>query len=465
MPYKILIAEDDPVQRRMIGHLLTKKLGYEVIAVSNGKEAVEFIKSSKQSDVHAVLLDIGMPIMDGFEALKLMREYRADLPILILTGNDDSATAVKAIKEGATDFISKPPEPMHLDVSIKNAIRISTLSNELSKLKRERVGGIAFSDVVGYNSGLAEPVSFGMKAAASSVPVLVMGETGVGKELFARAIHGESKRSSAPFVALNCGAIPHNLVESILFGHEKGSFTGAISRTVGKFREAEGGTIFLDEIGELPLDAQVKLLRVLQQKEVEPVGAGKPVKIDVRVISATNRDLRSAVAAGTFREDLYFRLNVLPIHVPPLRERREDIIALAQFFISRLSDTDGLSIKTLTAEAENYLLGQHFSGNVRELQNLIHRALVLSDTETIDVPAIEKVQEQHSHMPMLEMQKATTPRLHLNLRHGDGEFKKMHELEAEAMQVLLAHYDNNITRASDALGIAKSTFYRKIKDA
>lgn len=464
MPYTILIAEDDPVQRRMIGNLLTKRLGYEVIAVNNGKEAVDCIKSSNVDTIQAVLLDIGMPVMDGFEALKLIREYRTDLPILILTGSDDAATAVRALKEGATDFITKPPEPMHLDVSIKNAIRISTLSQEISKLKRERSGGIAFSDVVGHDSGLAESVSMARKAAGSNVPVLVMGETGVGKELFARAIHGESKRASAPFIALNCGAIPDNLVESTLFGHEKGSFTGATARTIGKFREAEGGTIFLDEIGELPLDAQVKLLRVLQQKEVEPVGAGKPSKIDVRVISATNRDLRQAVAHGTFREDLYFRLNVLPIKVPPLRDRREDIIALAEYFIARLAAADGLNCKSLSSDAQVYLRQMDFSGNVRELQNLVHRALVLSEREVIDQAILEQVTE-HQAGQNISTERRSTPSFHINLKNPAGEFKNMDAIEAEVMQMVLSHYDNNITRASDTLGIAKSTFYRKIKDA
>ena len=463
MSYTILIAEDDPLQRRMIGNMLTKKLGYEVIIVSNGKEAVDYIKSCNVGSIHAVLLDIGMPVMDGFKALKLIREYRADLPILILTGSDDAATAVRAIKEGATDFITKPPEPMHLDVSIKNAIRISTLSQELSKLKREHSGGIVFSDVVGHDSGLIESVTMGRKAAVSNVPVLVMGETGVGKELFARAIHGESKRVNAPFIALNCGAIPHNLVESTLFGHEKGSFTGATSRTIGKFREAEGGTIFLDEIGELPLDAQVELLRVLQQKEVEPVGAGKSSKIDVRVISATNRDLRQAVTKGTFREDLYFRLNVLPIKVPPLRERKEDILALAEYFIARLASTDGLVNKSLSSDAQFYLRQMDFAGNVRELQNLIHRALVLSERDVIDKIILEQVTEQHLGQS-ISIERRSTPALHINLKTQSGDFKNMDAIEAEVMQMILSHYDNNITRASDTLGIAKSTFYRKIKE-
>lgn len=461
MPETLLIAEDDTIQRTMITTLLGKKLGYQVIAVANGKEAVDRIQSSNIDEISAVLLDINMPVMDGFESLKQIRKYRPDLPVLMLTGDDDTSTAVKAIKEGANDFIVKPPEPSHLDIAVKNAIKLSALSRELSRLKRDKEGALSFTDLVGHGGGLAESISYGRKAATSDVPVLIAGETGVGKELFARAIHGESKRSGAPFIAINCGAIPENLVESILFGHEKGAFTGATARTIGKFREAEGGTIFLDEIGELPLDAQVKLLRVLQQKEVEPVGASKPVKVNVRIISATNRDLKSEVAVGRFREDLYFRLNVLPITVPPLREREQDILPLAEYFIHRLSVADGLPAKTLSKDAKEYLTGAAWPGNVRELENLIHRALVLSDLESIDRHVLTQLHES----PGDALAPTATPGLHINLRSMSGSFKSMSDIETEAMQSVLDHFAGNITRAADALGIAKSTFYRKIKTA
>lgn len=462
MPNTILIADDDPVQRKILTMLLTKKLGYQVIATADGKDALNRIQSSNVGEISAVLLDINMPVMGGFEALKAIRQYRPDLPVLMLTSQDDIATAVNAIKNGAHDFIVKPAEPAHLEIALQNAIRLSALSQELTKLKREKEGALAFTDLIGHQAGLVESVAYGRKAAASQVPVLIMGETGVGKELFARAIHGESKRVGAPFIAINCGAIPENLVESTLFGHEKGSFTGATLRAIGKFREAEGGTIFLDEIGELPLDAQVKLLRVLQQKEVEPVGAGKPVKVNVRIISATNRDLRRDVQEGRFREDLYFRLNVLSITVPPLRERTQDIIPLADYFIGRIALSDGLLAKALSKDATRYLLGHAWPGNVRELENLIHRAMVLSDHD-------ELTRNDMMHLHETGVYSATAPLssqadISVALCLADGTFKSMADIETQVMHLALNHFDHNITRAADALNIAKSTFYRKIKD-
>lgn len=463
MAITVLIAEDDPLQREMLTLLLTRKLGYKVIAVHDGKESVARIRSSNVGDIGAVLLDIHMPGMDGFEALHGIRQYRPDLPVLMLTGSDATALAVKAIKAGASDFIVKPPEAAHLDIAIKNAMRFSALSQELAKLKRDRDGALAFTDLVGHSTGLAAAVGYGRKAAASDVPVLVLGETGVGKELFARAIHGESKRAGAPFIALNCGAIPENLVESTLFGHEKGSFTGATARTAGKFREAEGGTIFLDEIGELPLEAQVKLLRVLQQKEVEPVGAGRPVKVNVRVISATNRDLQRDVQSGRFREDLYFRLNVLPILLPPLRDRPQDILPLAAYFMERLAAAEGLAVRPLSKDTRHYLTGHPWPGNIRELQNLMHRALVLCDGEEIDRASLMQLHQTSGNAPLAE--RRALPALHLDMRRVDGGLKTISQIETEALHAALEHFGQNITRAAEALGIAKSTFYRKIKDA
>lgn len=460
MKHTILIAEDEPVQRQMLTMLLTKKLGYEVIATVNGEEAVQRVKSSNVGEINAVLLDINMPVMDGFQALKDIRKYRPDLPVLILTSSDDTEIAVKAIKEGASDFIVKPPEPTHLDIAIRNAIRLSALSQELAKLKRDREGAGAFTDLVGHNAGLAPTIAYGRKAAASDVPVLLMGETGVGKELFARTIHGESKRAGAPFVAVNCSTLSHN-IEQALFGAPLPSAT--TPGQIGKIRAAEGGTLFLDDITELSPDVQVRLLRVLQQKEIEPQGGGKPVKVNVRVISATDRDIKREVQAGRFREDLYFRLNVLPISIPALREHKQDIVPLAEYFIQRIAVSDRLNPKTLEPDAMDYLLHLPWPGNVRELEGLIHRALVLSEVDSIDRATLEQIHESTLDTAPAERREPVV--LHINLRRGDGSFKTMDEVEAETLRTVLAHYEGNITRASDILGLAKSTFYRKIKDA
>lgn len=453
MTQTILIAEDDPVQRKTLTMLLAKKLGYKVIVASNGVEVMEHVQSSNVGDIDAVLLDIQMPEMDGFEALKTLRKYRPDIPVLMLTGSDDTAIAVKAIKEGASDFIVKPPDPSHLGIAIKNAIRLSALSHELAKLKRDKEGAVAFTDLIGHNAGLAHTVAYGRKAAASDVPVLLMGETGVGKELFARTIHGESKRVGAPFIALNCNTVSHT-IEQTLFGTPS-------SGQAGKIRAAEGGTLFLDDITELSHEAQVRLLRVMQQKEIEPSGGGKPIKVNVRIISATDRDIKRDVQTGRFREDLYFRLNVLPIAIPALREHKQDIVPLAEYFIQRIAASDRLLPKALEPDAINYLIHHAWPGNVRELEGLIHRALVLSDAESIDRAILEQIHE--SNVQTQPIERRAPQALHINMRHADGSFKTMSEIETEALHTMLAHFENNITRASDILGIAKSTFYRKIK--
>lgn len=456
----ILIAEDEPVQRQMLSTLLTKKLGYKTIAAENGREVMQHIQSSNIGDISAVLLDLEMPEMDGFEVLTQLRHYRPDLPVVILTARDETSIAVKAIKAGASDFIVKPTDPTHLDVALKNAIRLSTLSRELTRLKRDREGAMAFRDVVGHDGGLADAVAYGRKAAASDVPVLMTGETSTGKELLARAIHGESKRTGAPFIAIHCGAIPEQTIENILFGYEKGAFAGATTRSPGKFREAERGTIFLDDIHALPADAQVKLLRLLQQREIEPVGAEKPVKVNVRIISATDRDLKTEVKEGRFREDLYFRLNVLTIHLPSLRKRRSDILPLADYFLHRISSLDALHLKPLTADARHYLTDYAWPGNLRELEGLIHRALVLCEGDAIDRRLLKSIHETQAtgDAPSL------LPGGHIALRNPSGLFKTMAEIEAEAMYKTLDYYQNNITRAAEALGMAKSTFYRKMKE-
>lgn len=460
MAYTILVGEDNPVQRQLANNLLTKKLGYRVLEAKDGRETLKQIEQSNIDEISAVLLDVQMPGMDGFETLKAIRRYRPDLPVVMLTGQNDTATAVKAIKAGASDFIVKPPDPAQLDVALRNAIRLSTLSRELMRVKRDKEGALSFTDLVGFDSGLSEAVAYGRRAAASDVPVLITGETSTGKELIARAIHGESRRVGAPFVAINCSAIPADALESLLFGHEKGTLPGAI-KNVGKFREAERGTVFLDDIHVLPADAQVKLLRVLQQQEVEPVGTSKPVKVNIRMITATDRSLKAEVNAGRFREDLYFRLNVLTIVMPPLRERSQDILPLVEYFMQRIASMEALTMKPLSANARQYLSDYVWPGNVRELESLIHRALVLCEDEMIDCNLLIRIHDQDT----VAKATASFSEGELNIRQPNGHFKTMEHIELEVMKLALEHYEHNITRASEALGIAKSTFYRKIKGA
>ena len=317
----ILIVDDDPTQRSLM-RAVCEKAGYPVVQADSGEGAISLLQGDQGQDVSLIMLDLRMPGLGGMETLKRVKSFRDDLPVIVLTAQGGIDTVVEAMQSGAADFFVKPASPERVIVSINNALNLTTLKGEVSRLKRKRDGAMGFKDLIGHSGALKNVLRIGERAAASNIPILITGESGVGKEMIARAIQGSSERSGRSFITVNCGAIPENLVESILFGHEKGSFTGAHQKHIGKFQEADGGTIFLDEVGELPADMQVKLLRVLQDGDVDPVGSKRPVKVDVRVISATNRDLAEEVKSGAFREDLYYRLNVFPVHIPPLRERK-----------------------------------------------------------------------------------------------------------------------------------------------
>src|SRR3990167_1006861 len=300
----ILIVDDDPTQRRLM-RAVCEKAGYPVLQAESGEEAMSKLQSEEGQTISLVMLDLRMPGLGGMETLKRAKSFRDDLPVIVLTAQGGIDTVVEAMQNGATDFFVKPASPERVIVSINNALNLTTLKGEVSRLKRKREGAMGFKDLVGESSALKNVMRVGERAAASNIPILISGESGVGKEMIARAIQGSSERAGKPFISVNCGAIPENLVESILFGHEKGSFTGAHEKKLGKFAEADGGTLFLDEVGELPLDMQVKLLRVLQEGEVDAVGSRRPTKVDVRIISATNRDLANQVKEGSFRADLY----------------------------------------------------------------------------------------------------------------------------------------------------------------
>ena len=346
----VLIVDDDPVQRRLLENM-AQKFGYTALTADSGDQALRILSASDGPRVDCVVLDLVMPDLDGFGVLARMREGGSATPVIVQTAHGGIDNVISAMRAGAIDFVVKPASAERLQVSIRNALSSSALAGELQRMKRSQSGTLTFKDIVTRSAAMRPVLKNAEKAASSSIPVLIEGESGVGKEIVARAIHGSSDRRAKPFVAVNCGAIPDNLVESILFGHEKGAFTGATEQHVGKFTEASGGTLFLDEVGELPPAAQVKLLRALQEGEVEPVGGRKPIKVDVRIISATNRDLIADVKAGRFREDLFYRLHVFPISVPPLRERPEDIADLARHFLARFGAEEGKSVRTITSEA------------------------------------------------------------------------------------------------------------------
>jgi len=463
MSQPILIVEDDPMQSQMLATLLHRKMGFEACMAENGHEMLQVLDADIHQNIKLIILDLDMPIMGGMESLEILQQRYPSLPVIMLTGSTHIDDVVNAMKLGAIDFLTKPYESDRMMISVKNALKMSTLSKELSRLKSEQEGCVTFKNLIGHDTGLLHVVNTAQKAAASNIPVLIGGETGTGKEVLSEAIHGESARVGKPFVAVNCGAIPAQLVESILFGHEKGSFTGAHEKAIGKFREAEGGTIFLDEVGELPLDTQVKLLRVLQQKEVEPVGASKPVPINVRVISATNKNLEEEIKAGNFREDLFFRLNVLQLELPPLRERREDILTLANHFIERFCVNEGGIPKGLSSTMERELINHEWPGNVRQLENTLNRAMVVSDGNTLNVEDFSTLLENNDPPASHPITNIEQNIYSMHLLHNNGEFKTAEEIEQETMTIALQHFQNNITQASKALGIAKSTFYKKMK--
>ena len=448
----ILVVEDDEAQRYATGVLL-RKCGYKTKEAENGKQAIALLREN--SDIDLVLLDLYMPSLDGRETLKKIHSDFPMLPVIILTASQEVDDAVALMHLGAVDFLTKPANLNRLKLSIEQHLKITKLKDEVALLKRKQDGRGQFMDLVGMNGGLAKCVAVGKKAAKSDIPVLITGESGVGKEVFARAIHGESHRGGRMFVAINCGAIPENLMESILFGHEKGSFTGAISREIGKFREADGGTLFLDEVAELKPDMQTKLLRVLQQKEIQPVGGAKPVKIDVRILSATNHNLAEDVAKGKFREDLYYRLNVMPIRIPALRNRIEDIPTLANYLIDRFCATENKPPIAITSTGLQWLISQNWAGNVRELENLLFRAVVLSDkTEISEDDFITMREYEHTSAQL-------SNNYYISLLHNNGLPKTMQELEEEVIISTMKRTDDNITEVARILDMGISTIYKK----
>src|SRR5437667_2280876 len=390
MAASILIVDDDAVARRLVENMV-QKCGYETLVVESGDAAIAMLTAPDAPAIDAVVLDLVMPGLDGMGVLAKIREAGLNIPVIVQTAHGGIDNVVSAMRAGAQDFVVKPVGIERLQVSLRNALNTSALKGELQRSRHSREGRLTFADIITRSETMAGVLRTAQKAAGSSIPVLIEGESGVGKELFARAIHGSGERKSKPFVAVNCGAIPDNLVESILFGHEKGAFTGATERHMGKFVEAHGGTLFLDEISELPLTAQVKLLRALQEGAVEAVGARKPVKVDVRIISATNRRLLDRVKGGQFREDLFYRLHVLPLTIPPLRSRREDIPHLLRHFLARFAAEENRPVSGISGEAVAYLSGFDWPGNIRQLENAVYRAVVMGEADQlglIDFPLV-----------------------------------------------------------------------------
>lgn len=466
MSYNILVVDDDITQARVIENIIQDKLKYKTTVIDNGKEAIDVLTANDAQDIDLVILDLSMPGVDGVKVINEVKPVRPDLPIIVRTGYDDIDMAVNAMKAGATDFVKKLDEPERLQNCIHNALRIHVLNDEISRLKRTISGEITFSDIIGKSHAVKEMVALAEKVSNSNIPVLIEGKSGVGKELLARAIHAASHRKEKPFIAVNCGAIPDNLVESILFGHEKGAFTGALYKTSGKFREADGGTLFLDEIGELKPDIQVKLLRVLQNGEIEPVGSAKPVKVNVRIISATNSDLSKAIKDKTFREDLFYRLNAFPVHVPKLSERKEDIPLLIEHYRDIFSASEGKSIKGISKKALEMLVNYEWPGNIRQLKNTIFRAIVLCENEEIDTNHFSQILHSMQQNETNQDNKFNPeqPAQNISVKSNDGNFRKLEDIEKDIIKSALIYYKNHMSEVARRLGIGRSTLYRKLDE-
>ena len=445
---------------------------------------MRMLSSTEAERIDLIVLDLVMPDLDGLGVLAALRDRESKTPVIVQTAHGSIETVISAMRAGACDFVVKPVGAERLQVSIKNALRADALEDEIRKIARRATNSLTFKDLVTRSPEMSRVISLGERAAKSTIPVLLEGESGVGKEVVARAIQGSGDRRGKPFVTVNCGAIPDNLVESILFGHEKGAFTGATERHVGKFVEANGGTLFLDEIGELPLDAQAKLLRAIQEGEVDPVGGRKPVRVDIRLISATNRDLVKAVRDGTFREDLFYRLNVFPIMIPPLRSRRDDIPELTRRFLARFAAEEGKRLRGISSEAMALLSSYDWRGNVRQLENAVFRAVVLADGDELTVaefpqiashvagfdvriPPISTTQAQicatRRQEPEIIRVEMRDPNV-IRVLDEHGEVRAVEAVEKDLIGFARTHYRGHMTEMARRLGIGRSTLYRKMRE-
>ncbi|WP_299937959.1 sigma-54 dependent transcriptional regulator [uncultured Nitratireductor sp.] len=491
MSEAVLIVDDDPVQRRLL-QAAVEKLGHTALLAENGREALGVLERTEQTP-RTIVLDLMMPEMGGLEMLEHLNGDGTDIPVIVQTSRGSIDTAVEAMRAGAFDFIVKPVAPARLGAAIGNALKVRAM--ETRQRRSQKPAETASFEALATNSpSMARVMKLGEKAAASDIPVLIEGESGVGKELIARAIQAASARRRKPFVTVNCGAIPDTLVESILFGHDKGAFTGATEKRAGKFAEADTGTLFLDEIGDLPLDVQVKLLRAVQEGEIDPVGGRGTRKVDIRLVSATNQNLIERVKEGRFREDLFYRLNVFPIMVPPLRDRKEDIPLLVQAFIARFADSAASRVTGIARPALALLERYDWPGNIRQLENAVFRAVVLCETGVLDVADFPQIRAQVEGIDPYEAQfeavtaspaeeaPAPGPRQEttdaataaapaervqkgfIKALDGHDEIRPLEEIENDMIRLAIEHYGGQMSEVARRLGIGRSTLYRKLKD-
>ena len=442
--HKILIVDDEKNMIWALSNALVSQ-EYSIISATTGKEAFE---KFSEEELSLILLDIKLPDIDGVSVLKKIRETDLNIPVIMMTAHGTVDTAIQAMKLGATDYISKPFDLEEMRVLVSKAISIGEMAHQINFLKNELKGNLN-ETIIGESPKMKAVLDVAEQVAKSDATVLISGESGTGKEVISDYIYKMSNRSNNAFIKVNCGALPEGLLESELFGHEKGSFTGAISRKIGRFERANKGTIFLDEIGEIPLSTQVKLLRVLQQKEIERVGGTETIKIDVRIIAATNRNLKEMVEEGTFREDLYYRLNVIPVFMPPLRERKEDIPLLIRYFITRFSIKMHKAPLSVNNDAMEVLIKHYWRGNIRELENFVERMIILTQDSKItlqNLPSEIKAFKENGT-------KYVVPEEGINLELVEKDF----------IEQALKLANSNQTKAAELLGITRHTLLYRIE--
>jgi two-component system NtrC family response regulator len=444
-PLRILVVDDEPAQRELIGGFL-KKQGYAVALAEDGAAALAQVRATQ---VDLVLSDCRMPGMSGPDLLREIKSVNPETPLILMTAYGTVETAVQAMKDGAADFLTKPLDLEELLVRIGRATDAARLRRVVRDLREQLVERHRVDGIIGESGRMQEVLGLVQRVAPSDATVLIRGESGTGKELIARAIHFNSPRAGGPLVTLNCAALPEQLLESELFGHERGAFTGAVAQRKGRFELAHGGSIFLDEIGDLSMSLQVKLLRVLQERQFDRVGGSKTLEVDVRVIAATNKDLEAAMRGGTFREDLYYRLNVVTIQIPPLRERREDIPPLLDAFVVKFAAKNRREVAGFTAAARDTLMKYDYPGNVRELENIVERAVLLARGRVIDLedlPPTLRPEHRRAGEPM----PATLPDL-------------LADIESQAIRAALERHGGIQTRAAEELGIGERVLRYKMK--
>ncbi len=442
---RVLIVDDEPLSREFLCEAIGSR-GHDVVSASNGADAIALFQ---ESTFDLVISDMRMPRADGMEVLSAVRKQSPQTPVILITAFGDVTSAVEAMRGGASDFLLKPFSCDQIDFVLDRLQDRMRLERENRFLRESHIREEMDSGIIGQSEPMRRLVDVSRKAARSNATVLVTGESGTGKELVSRLIHDQSPRADRPFVRVNCAALPEGLLESELFGHERGAFTGAVKRREGRFELADGGTLMLDEIGEMPMSLQPKLLRVLEQEEFQRVGGTRTMHVNVRVIGTTNRDLREEIRAGRFREDLYFRLQVMPIEVPPLRRRRDDVPLLAQHFLSKFRQESGSRVRAISPAALRTLQSYRWPGNVRELRNVIHRAIVMDECEVL--------RPEHLMMPM------DGPSASGGRWVEEVVGLRLEDISRDVILATLRHVDGNRTAAAGLLGVTDRTIRNKLR--